>query len=276
MKLAFSTNAFKKYTLYDAIHVISKLGYDGVEILCDIPHAYPETLSEKKITKIQNLLNKEEISISNLNAFTLFALGDLYHPSWIEPDFKKRNLRINHTVNCIRMAKKLGAKNISTEPGGPVDSGTLNRDHLYQVFVDSLKMVLPVAEEEGIKILIEPEPKLLIENSEEFVNIVRMIDSPLIKLNFDIGHFFCVGEEPSRVIYKLSEYIEHFHIEDISKERIHNHLQLGEGVIDFRSIFKTIHDIGYNGFVTVELYPYQDCPEYVAKQSLEFLTGLIP
>ena len=46
MKLAFSTNAFKNYALDEAISIISKLGYDGVEILCDIPHAYPGAMSE--------------------------------------------------------------------------------------------------------------------------------------------------------------------------------------------------------------------------------------
>ncbi len=276
LKLAFSTNAFKNYALQDAIKVISRLGYDGVEILCNIPHAYPETFSEKKLIMIKNLLTKEEISVSNLNAFTLYALGDLYHPSWIEADMEKRFLRINHTINCIKLARKLGSKNISTEPGGPLQLGNRDRDRLLKVFVNSLKKVLPAAEEQGIKILIEPEPKLLIENSEEFLKIIRMIDSPFVKLNFDIGHFFCVGEEPSRAIYKLYEYIEHFHIEDISKERIHKHLQLGKGVIDFKSIFRTIHDIGFNGFVTVELYPYQDCPEHVAKESLEYLADLIP
>jgi len=34
MKFAFSTNAFKKYSLKDAINTIYEIGYDGIEILC--------------------------------------------------------------------------------------------------------------------------------------------------------------------------------------------------------------------------------------------------
>ena len=52
MKLAFSTNAFKKYSLEESIKTIADIGYDGVEILCDIPHAYPDNLGEKKIQSI--------------------------------------------------------------------------------------------------------------------------------------------------------------------------------------------------------------------------------
>jgi sugar phosphate isomerase/epimerase len=275
MKLAFSTNAFKKFSLREAIRMISAIGYDGVEILCDTPHAYPGTLTEQAITEINNCIIKEGISVSNLNAFTLYAIGDLYHPSWIEPDLEQRKLRIDYTIDCILLAKKLGSKNISIEPGGPVDLRTFDRNVPVKIFRDSLQQILPVAESEGIKILIEPEPNLLIENSKQFLEFVRLIDSDLVKLNFDIGHFFCVNEDLPKAIYKLSNYIEHFHIEDISIERIHKHLLLGEGVIDFKTVFKTIHDIGFEGYCTVELYPYQDCPEYAARKSIEFLNGLI-
>ncbi len=275
MKLAFSTNAFKNYALDEAISIISTLGYDGVEILCDIPHAYPGTMSEEKIAGIKNLISRKGIAVSNLNAFTLYAIGDVYHPSWIEKDSELRSLRIQHTIKCVRMAAKLGSKIISTEPGGPIVSGSTKREQLLKTFVDSLTEVISIAEKERVKILIEPEPELLIQNSQEFIELMDMIESPCVKLNFDIGHFFCVGEDLCKTIYKLAEYIEHFHIEDISKERIHKHLILGDGVIDFKSVFRTISDVGFDGYVTVELYPYQECPEYVAKKSIEFLNGLI-
>ena len=52
MKLAFSSNAFKKYSLENAIREIAKIGFKGVEILGDIPHAYPPEFSEEQIRKI--------------------------------------------------------------------------------------------------------------------------------------------------------------------------------------------------------------------------------
>ena len=86
MKLAFSTNAFTNYSLIQSIEEISKIGYEGVEIMCDVPHAYPPNLNEVKINEINKSLIRNNMQISNLNAFTLFGLGDTYHPSWIEDE----------------------------------------------------------------------------------------------------------------------------------------------------------------------------------------------
>src|ERR671933_877462 len=121
MKLAFSTNAFKKYSLEEAIRLIKEIGYEGVEILCDIPHAYPPHLKQEDILSIEKTVSKTKIKISNLNAFTLYAITDVYHPSWIENNSRLRELRIQHTNNCLNLARKVGAKNISTEPGGPIE-----------------------------------------------------------------------------------------------------------------------------------------------------------
>jgi sugar phosphate isomerase/epimerase len=273
MLLSFSSNAFKKFSLDNAIREISKIGYKGVEILCDIPHAYPPQFSEEQAKKIKNLISDLNIGISNLNAFTLYAIGDVYHPSWIEADNKLREIRVKHTVDCIYLARKLGAKNLSTEPGGPINrqKTALESSALLKIFADGLKKVKHIAEENSVKILVEPEPSLLIENSQQFIQLMKIICSDYIKLNFDIGHFYCVKEDPSETIVKLIDYIEHFHLSDISSNRVHYHLIPGIGSIDFEKIFDTIKTIGYKGFVTVELYPYQDNPIEVAKQAYNFL-----
>jgi sugar phosphate isomerase/epimerase len=274
MDFAFSTNAFKKFSLSEAINVLSEIGYSGIEILCDVPHAYPKTQSDPEISEIKQLLSKLKISVSNLNAFTLFAIGDTYHPSWIEEDPTLRKLRIDHTIDCIKLARKLGSNNISTEPGGPIANNELSRVELLKVFEDGINQVLKTAEEESVTVLVEPEPGLLIENSEQFVGFIKNFDTDLIGLNLDIGHFFCVGEDPSQVIHKLSEYIHHVHLEDISADRQHNHLILGEGAIEIGSALRSLKDIGYDGYVTVELYPYQDSPTYAAKQAMKFIKSL--
>ena len=277
MLLSFSSNAFKKFSLDNAIREISKIGYKGVEILCDIPHAYPPQFSEEQAKKIKNLISDLNIGISNLNAFTLYAIGNVYHPSWIEADNKLREIRVKHTVDCIYLARKLGAKNLSTEPGGPINrqKTALESSALLKIFTDELKKVTHIAEENSVKILVEPEPSLLIENSQQFIQLMKIICSDYIKLNFDIGHFYCVKEDPSETIVKLIDYIEHFHLSDISSNRVHYHLIPGIGSIDFEKIFDTIKKIGYKGFVTVELYPYQDNPIEVAKQAYNYLKVFI-
>jgi sugar phosphate isomerase/epimerase len=286
IKLAFSTNAFKRYSLEDSIREIAKVGYSGVEILCDIPHAYAPSFKDDQVRSLKKTLALSNMQISNLNAFTLYAIGDTYHPSWIDDS---REMRIEHTIECIRLAKRIGAKHLSTEPGGPVvappvpSSSQQQEQQQYQdisrfekIFLDGLTRVTKIAEEEDIKVLIEPEPGLLIENSRQFKNFVTKINnSKYIRLNFDIGHFYCVNEDPAKVVYELSDYIEHFHLADIAHTRIHNHLIPGKGSIDFRSVFDAMDDIGYRGFVTVELYPYQDNPIYAAKEAYSYLCSIM-
>lgn len=275
MKLAYSTNAFKRYSLNEAIRMIAEIGYEGIELLCDSPHAYPPIFQDKEIHSFKNQIAKFRLVISNLNAFTLYSISDVYHPSWIEDDKVSRELRITHTINCIKLAKKIGAKNLSTEPGGPVMGMKTNMKYLEKLFMEGLNRVVPIAEEENIKILIEPEPNLLLENSNQFLNFIENLSTDNVGLNFDIGHFYCVGEDPTEIIYKLSEYIEHFHLADIASNRIHNHLIPGEGSINFRSVFRAIEGIGYKGFVTVELYPYQLCPKEAGKKAYEYLYGIL-
>ena len=275
MRLAFSTNAFKKFPLADAIKSIGKIGYEGVELLCDVPHAYPPDFGQDKIKETRKLLSDLNLAISNLNAFTLYAIGDVYLPSWIESDEKRRQQRVSHTLGCIRMAKELGATCLSVEPGGPFAQG-MDRNALEKLFLRGLNEVRGLAERLSIKILVEPEPGLLIENSEQFLKIIKEINSDVIGLNFDIGHFYCVKENPAELVYKLSDYAKHYHLEDISASRVHQHLIPGHGSIDFISIFKALESTGYKGFVTVELYPYQDDPETAAKSAFDYLAGKLP
>jgi sugar phosphate isomerase/epimerase len=283
MKLAFSTNAFKKYPLKESVISIADIGYKGVEILCDIPHAYPPTFNEKEIRSIKDLVSLYDIQISNLNAFTLYAISDVFHPSWIEANKGLRELRIQHTIDCIHLAKKIGARNISTEPGGPVDINCYNhnnddkniRHQLERLFIEGLSMAAKVAQEYDIEILVEPEPNLLIENSQQFLTFIKNINSDSVRLNFDIGHFYCVREDPAKLVYELSDYIGHFHLSDIADNRVHNHLIPGKGTIDFESVFRAIDQVGYKGFVTVELYPYQDNPIEAAEIAYKYLNDII-
>ena len=271
MKFAFSTNAYRHYSIEESIDSISKSGYSAIEIMCDTPHAYPP-ISDEKILSIKKSLEKNDMEISNLNGFMMCAIQDFHHPSWIEEDSSFRQKRINHTINCLELANKLGVKTVSTEPGGPPTKST-NHDQL-ELFARGINDVIPIAEKNNVKLLIEPEPDLLIEKSSQFIDFISRFDSKYLGLNFDIGHFFCVNEDPAELIKTLAKFISHIHLEDISKDRVHKHLIPGEGAIDFHSIFKAIEEIGYDDYITIELYPYQDNPQGAAKAALEYLKRL--
>jgi len=276
-QLAFSTNAFKKNTLEEAIDAVAAVGYPGVEIMADVPHAYPPAMDESARARLLAQMDRLGLTVSNVNAFTLFALGDTFHPTWIEDDPAKREQRVAHTIGCVELAKSLRATTISLEPGGPLIGTDLTRDAAAERYAQGLSRVLPHAQRHGVTLMIEPEPGHLIESAEEYLQFKRTYfrDEPHVRMNCDVGHLFCVGEDPAQVIRAMPEEIAHVHLEDIGKNRVHQHLTPGKGVIDFRSIFAALKDIGYRGWATVELYPYETTAAGVAKLAYEHLAPML-
>jgi sugar phosphate isomerase/epimerase len=135
--------------------------------------------------------------------------------------------------------------------------------------VESLKPVIEHAEREGVLLLVEPEPGLLIETSEQFETFMGRMNSPKVGLNFDAGHMYCVGEEPAAAFGRLGRFVRHVHLEDIAASRVHEHLIPGDGAIDFQKLLCTIREFGYTGWLTVELYPYIDAPDRAARAAFE-------
>lgn len=267
MKLAFSSNAYLRFSFNDAAQKIAKLGYQGIEIMADVPHAWPAFMLEEQKQAIRNALKSNNLAISNINSFMMHAVNDprqrYWYPSWIEPDKHYRQIRIDHTMRCLTLAKELGAPCITTEPGGPVEAGGSWSAGL-KLFVEMLKPVIEHAEKEGVLLLIEPEPGLLIETADQFLEFMGHIKSPMVGCNFDIGHSYCVGDDPASTIPRLAKFIKHFHLEDIANTRVHHHLIPGDGAIDFKAAIQAIKAIGYKEWVTIELYPYVEDPDQAA------------
>jgi sugar phosphate isomerase/epimerase len=132
-----------------------------------------------------------------------------------------------------------------------------------------------VAEQVKVKLLIEPEPELFIETFGQYLQFIRRINSPWIGLNFDIGHAYCVGEDPQNWIDKMCPHTVHYHFEDIAATRVHKHLIPGHGAIDFAATLLQIKNTNYSGWITVELYPYIDNPDNAAREAKKYLTDLM-
>jgi protein FrlC len=277
IRLAFSTNAFKKNTLAEAIITIAGIGYRGVELMADVPHAHPAAFTTEQRQQIKSQLASLNLQISNVNAFTHFAHGDTYHPTWIEDDAAKRDERIAHTLASIDLAAEFRATTLSLQPGGPMIGTNITRPVAANRFAEGLRRILPRAREHGVILAIEPEPGLFIETAREYLAFKNEFfrDEPLVRMNCDVGHLFCVGEDPAAIIRAMPEQIAHVHLEDIGSNRVHQHLTPGKGVINFPSIFSALNDIRYTGWATVELYPYETTAAGVAKLAYDHLIAII-
>ena len=274
MKLAYSSNAYLNFSIEETIARIAALGYAGLELLADVPHAWPAGLLDERKRAIRECLEQHRLAISNVNGFMMNAVADprqpYWHPSWIEPDPHYRAIRREHTKRALRLAKELGAPSIQTEPGGPLAPGQ-SWHAAADMFYDEIMPCVELAEQLEVFLLIEPEPGLMIETFEQYLEFAGRIGSPWVGLNFDIGHAFCVGQEPQQWIARMAPHTKHYHIEDIAATRSHAHLVPGRGAIDFPAVLREIAKSGYQGWITVELYPYIDDPDAAGREAKQFL-----
>jgi len=277
MRLAYSSNAYLHFPVDEAIARVAALGYAGIELLADVPHAWPAGLLEVSKRAIRDCLAEHRLAVSNVNGFMMNAVADprqpYWHPSWIEPDPHYRAIRREHTRRALRLAKELGGPSMQTEPGGPLEDRSW--DAAAEVFYEEFMPCVELAEQLEVFLLIEPEPGLMIETFEQYEEFVARVDSPWVGLNFDIGHAFCVGQEPQSWIARMAVYTKHYHIEDIAASRRHSHLIPGRGAIDFAAVLGEIGKTGYDGWVTVELYPYIDNPDEAGREAKRVLEGAL-
>lgn len=277
MKFSFSTNAFVRFSVFEAIEIIAKAGYSGVEILADVPHIYPFSTSEAELARIAGSLEKSGIRAVNINANT--AVGyygvkvwePIFEPSLANPEPDARRWRIEFTKKCIDMARFLSCPNVSVTSGRMV-SGT-SPGKSMELLKQSLVEVLEYAAARSVRVGMEYEPGLLVERVEELDRLAGELGAENFGANLDFGHSFLAGESPADVAGRLGSRIFHIHLEDIGNRK-HYHLVPGEGDIDFREIFRALAGIGYDGFLTVELYTCLESPEQAAREALDYLEKL--
>lgn len=274
MLFAYSTSICRSRPLREAIESIAHGGFSAVEIMADRPHAFPDDLNAAQISALLEYVNDRKMKLSNMNACTASALGDLYQPSWIEEDWKKREGRIRYTLDAMRLAAAMGIPSVSTIAAGSIPE-TMNRKEAWRLFVADMQRVLPLASKLGVKLLIQPEPGMLLETSDDtYMFLKEMEFHEGLGVDFSLAHVSCAGEEPCSAWEKLKNHIHHVHLSDMPPEHSHRHVQLGQGVIDIREFLGCIKESGYQGFLTVELESYDQGSDGVIADSAEYLRDL--
>ena len=161
MKLAFSTNAFTRFTLLEALRAIRSAGYVGAEILADVPHAWPDALDQRQVSEIRRELEKLGLAVSNINANCSFGYWKdappepYFEPSLISPNPQHRKDRTRLILKTLEFAKAVGAANISITSGRML--GGMPAVAAAKQFAESMKPILDRADAHSA----EPSPNLL-------------------------------------------------------------------------------------------------------------------
>lgn len=168
-------------------------------------------------------------------------------------DSGKRSEYAQSLERAIESIKFLGGDHLITQVG--TDTGAPREDQ-HRAIVDSLRNVKRQLEHEHITLLVEPlntvkdHPGYYLTSSNEGFEIIRKVDSPNIRLLYDIYHQLHMGEDILATIRNNLPLIGHFHVAGFPArdERIF------EG-FDYRTFFDFIDGQGLETTVGIELFP---------------------
>jgi len=298
MKLAFATNAFTsgRYTLQDAMRVIAREGYEGVEILADQPLLWLPSVTVAERLAIEKTLKHTDLKVSCVNGFTASGYygdrkappGQQFGPSFSDSDPEMRKWRVWYTKLIVDFTRDVGGTDISISSGSPPTVDTtlrpieryIRRESAWRAMLEAIGDVVLYAKERRVNINIEYEPGLFVGGEESAARILNAIPDHNFGLNFDIGHSYVCGEDVISQIARFKDRIHGVQVEDIglnkeTGERLHYHLVPGEGVMPLGEIFETFKEVGYAGWFTVELYNHFRHPVRVTRESRKRIKKII-
>lgn len=151
----------------------------------------------------------------------------------------------------IEACKILGTKSIITQTGNVIEG--VDREVQQQAMVETLKQCAPLCEEAGIILEVEPLNGLVdhqghfLQRSDEAVQIIDQVDSPYVKLVFDVYHQQITEGNVTRNATNYVDRVSHYHIADNPGRK-----QPGTGELNYVNILNAIKDTRFNGFVGLE------------------------
>jgi len=168
---------------------------------------------------------------------------------------------------AIENAKKLGAKNIIGLAGQELAG--VSRRAQYDAMVEGLKEAAKLLEGTGITMCLEPlnvlvnHPGYFLYRSDEAFAITREVNSPHVKILFDVYHQQITEGNLIANITENIDIIGHFHV---AGNPGRGEPYLGE--INYKEVFKAADEAGYTGFAGLEYWPKKDSPEESLKRVL--------
>jgi sugar phosphate isomerase/epimerase len=247
------TSLFQGWKTEQTAAELARLGFDCLELCLEAPDVRPERLDEVRCNEIRQTLDELDITLASVS----------FHADR-EPHDQRR---INQE-RAVRVADWVGTNILIINPEKAVD-----RDRQWREHVDHLKRLCQLAEELGVTLALEPEPLLVVGSSQEMMQMMEDVGSPRLKVNLDIGHAQVTDDDPALSIRQLGSAIAHLHLEDI-KDRIHRHLPLGEGNINFAAVRRALEDVRYSGPYVADLFGLDGTPSDVAARTLSDLRRL--
>lgn len=266
MKFAICSEIFNDWQdIHRAIRYTKQIGYDGFEIA-------PFTLAPD-VTMISKDQRKTildaagEVGLDIVGLHWLLAGTEGYHLT--HPEKTVRDKTAQYVIDLTQFCSDIGGRIMVF--GSPKQRDVMpgvTYDHAFDNAIEVFQKALPVCADLGVTICMEPLTHLetnFCTSADEAVRLIEAINHPNFRLILDVKAMAFETELHRTLIKKHAKHLAHFHAND------ENLRGPGAGDVDFAPIFQALHDIDYQGYMSVEVFNFEEGPEAIAKNSLAYL-----
>lgn len=265
MQFAICNEIFQGWKLEDAMLFARRTGYDAIEIAPFTLTQYVTDLSAPDRQRIRDQAAQAGIAVSGIH--------------WVLA--QTEGLYVNHTDDAVRSrtaAYFCELVNFCADVGGrfivvgsPKQRNVLEGvspqqawDWATATFRDAVRR----AEDRSITICFEPLAPVetnFINTAAEAVRFVRQLESPNFKIILDVKAMSSEAKPIPQIIRESWPHFGYVHANDVNLKGP------GFGDVDFKPIAAALKEVGYNGYVSVEVFKFDEGPEAIATRSLEYL-----
>jgi fatty-acyl-CoA synthase len=240
MKIAFSTLGCPDFTWPEIYAMAKDLGFDGIEIRGLGEDIY--AVKAKPFTDEQLPQTIEKLKSLNIE-IPCFSSGCCIK-------YKEREEEnIKEITQYILLAAKMGApyvRILADEKPYPEDQ--VDDD----VVLQTLKRVIPIAEENNVTLLIETNG--VYSDTSRLCELLNNAASDSVAALWDIHHpYRYANENPEVTVKNLGAYIQYVHVKDSAEEdgKI-CYKMMGEGDLPIHEAMLALQSINYEGYISLE------------------------
>lgn len=248
--------------LVTAFKKVAELGYDGVELMIKNP-------VQLDGAEIRGWLKDSRLELVGLCTGHVFGEEGL---GLVGPDPERCRRAMTRLEAFVRFAAEFGAGTLvnigrSRGPGFPGDKA-----HTLERMTESFQELADYAEPYGIRIVLEPinvHQATYIHTTQDGIAMVESVKRPNFGLMLDVYHMNIEDVDIYDSIREAGAFCWFLHFAD------NNRKWPGSAHLNFEKIVSTLNEIGYDGFVSLEILPWPD-PDAAAQSSIEYLREFIP
>lgn len=265
MKFAICNEIFKDWTLADTFAYVARAGYDALEIAPFTIAKYVTEISAEKRREIRELAVRHKLAVSGIH-WVLVQADGMYvtHP---EEETRRRTSK--YFSDLVDFCADIGGKTIVI--GSPKQRNIMDgvtKEQAWEWATAVFREPVMRAEQREITLCFEPLAPAetnFINTAEEAIRFVQQLHTPHFKIILDVKAMSSESKPIPRIIADSWPHFAYFHAND------RNLKGPGFGDVDFKPIASALKAVGYKGYVSVEVFNFDEGPEVIATKSLDYL-----